>query len=214
MRSFETKIGPKQLCRDMLVLQAKNHIPQVNKILTLPGKEALCVKTFKKSFKKVNIVGIERDEEIFNYITDKHGINCLNCDVREYVESCSIKSQHHDIVFLDYYSYLNDNIIKDLKVFISNDNICHKDKPFILGITLMKAMRGNKNATLDFIKNNLYNIERKEIINSLENVKKSLISFISNTRPDLYSIEMLWELEYQANIGSTPMYFLLLKITK
>lgn len=213
-RSFEIEYGDKQRCRDELINQSKKHNINVKKILTLPGEQALCVKTFKKSYPKANIIGIERDEQIHRVITEEKGIDCLNCDIREYIHSQTIKSQHHDIVFLDYYSYLNLSVVRDLQAFIKNDNICHKGKEFILGITLSRNMRVKKDDSIDFMRENLYNGRRRLIDNNLDDVCNSVWSFLSSQRNNLEHLSLEYKHKYSAQKGSCEMYFMIFRIIK
>jgi hypothetical protein len=205
-KSFEIKKGPKQSCRELLCHHASNLPTTPKRIFTLPGKEILCVKTFKKHFPKAQITGIERDPAIFEIICDK-GVSCLNANIRQYVYSNNIPTNHFDVVFLDYYSYLNEDVIQDIKAFLANRNIIHKGKPFVLGITLLKAIRGQVEEANQFMRNNIYNGHKQEVANTVQYVGDSLKNFISSEFLGLKSIKLVEAHDYKAIKTSSPMYF-------
>jgi hypothetical protein len=209
LRSFETEIGKKQACRDALCLIARSYLGDPKKILTLPGRELLCVKTFKKHFPSSNILGIERNTDDFEIICSK-GVNCTNATVREYVSNQTLPTQHLDLVFLDYFSYLSPEIITDITSLLKNRNLLHKGKPFVLGLTLMKAMRGSKDETLDFMRDYIDNGSRIEITNTLSFVESALTAFLSCEFPSAKEITLEHSSEYMTECS---MYFLCFKVT-
>lgn len=205
MKSYEASES-KQQCRDKLV----EYTGQARKVVTLPSRTALCIKTFKKAWPKANYIGIERDKDSWQEIIDQ-GIDCYNTDVRQYFHSQTLPSQHTDLIFLDYYSYLNSNILGDLKAVVENNNLTHPGKSFVVGLTLMKAMRGDKVNTIDFMREYIYNGHRQDIDNTLDNVESALSTFLGSEFPNAKSIQCLDAIEYMTG---TPMYFLVFKIRK
>ena len=206
MKSYEIS-NDKQACRDLLVTLTNEHTSP-NKIITLPSKTALCVKTFKQAWPTANYIGIERDKDAFQEIC-KQGINCYLSDIREYIHSQTLKTQHVDMFFMDYYSYLNSNVIGDIKALLSNQNLVHKGKPLIIGLTLMKAMRGDKENTIDFMREYIDNGRRINIENNLSNIELALSTFLSNEFPSATETTMLESIEYKTGVN---MYFLVFKI--
>ena len=208
-RSFEVETGPKQECREILCELTKNYIGTPKKIFTLPGREILCVKTFRRDFPNANIVAVERIAEDFEAICEK-GVNCVLGDVRSFVESQTLLTQHIDIAFLDYFSYLNKEIIADLATFLKNRNIVHRGKPLVFGLTLMKAMRGSKEETLEFMKDYIDHGHRAAVTNTLESVESSLMAFLSDTFPSAAEIVAEHSKEY---VTECSMYFFCFRIT-
>jgi hypothetical protein len=211
-KSFEIATGPKQECRDILVDQATTHLPGVKNIFTLPGREALCVQTFKRHYPQALIQGVERDEATFEIICSK-GILCHNSDVNEFAKSKTLPTNHFDIVFLDYYSFFSKTILRDLKAFLGNKNIVHEGKPFILGLTLMKSVRRDYDDVLDFMKENIYLGDKSDVEPDLITTGSAVKNYLSDEFEDLKSIRLVQQLEYQAQAGSTPMYFFCFSIT-
>lgn len=207
-KAFETSQGEKQNCRDLLCLRSDEYIgyENVKKIFTLPSREALCYKTFKSHYKRPKIVCVERDEEICSYLWDEKNIDCINSSIQEYANEKVSPEQHHDVVFLDYYSFLSENIKRDIRAFIANRNILHKEKKMILGLTLQKGMRKGKEATLESMRDYLYKGHRREMLNTLELTEEFLHNYLACDF-DLEEVATLESREYQAAEGSTPMYF-------
>lgn len=204
-KSFETKKGPKQLCRNKLCDSVKSP----STIITLPSKEMLCVKTFKKRFPKATIIGIESDKAIFNTIIEK-GQQCYHTDIRGYLEHQVKPTNHVDLFFFDYYSFLNDNVIKDLQLFIDNDNIFHENKTSILGVTLLKAIRSGEG---EEILNRHKGIKKVTRSNDLTSVVRTIVLDLAIKLPRVSSIDSMYELEYK-NPEGTTMYFFILKVVK
>jgi hypothetical protein len=214
MKSFETSQGPKQQVRDSIVSLAKDHIPHVHKILTLPGREALCVKTFQKHFPNSSIRGIERNKEDWQKIVDK-GIDCIQGTVQDYASQVTSPTLHHDIVFLDYFSFFNKDVLTGIEDVVWNPYILHADKPTILGITLAKAIRHEKDEMLDFIRENIHLEYKEEPINNLDMVGRALLSRVTTKGRKTFShVETLNALEYSADKGSSLMYFFCFKLVK
>lgn len=207
-KSFEIQKGPKQQIRDLLVKHTNN--PQT--ILTLPGRKMLCVKTFKKAWPKTTIMGIERSTEDWKEISKQ--MFCYNCDIRSYIELQKIKVSHLDLVFLDYFSFLNSSVEDDIKALLRNEYILHPGKQTILGITLMKSMRGESNQTLNKMKS-IFDGENRDRSNCLLDVGRYLSHFmIDNTIDYPVSFELLENIEYKADKNSSNMYFFCFKIVK
>lgn len=215
-KAFETIYGDKQRCRELICELADQEIgySQVKKIFTLPSKEALCYEVFKRHYKRPRIVCIERDPEICEYLWDEKNIDCTNTTVRDYSQEKVSPEQHHDIIFLDYYSFLSKDILEDIKCFLENDNILHKNKKSIIAITLMKGMRVNKNNTISVMREFIYQGERKEITNNVENVTNAIKNYISCLSIDCKEVKLLESLEYKAGENSSPMYFLVFSVEK
>jgi len=208
-KSFETQKGPKQHVRDLLVKHTQN--PQT--ILTLPGRKMLCVDTFKKSWPKATVLGIERLKEDWEEISQK--MLCYNCDIRSYIELQKIKVNHLDLIFLDYFSFLNSSVEDDIKALLRNENLLHPNKSSILGITLMKSMRGESEETLNKMKTTIFDGKHKNRENSLEEVGQYLTHFMIDSTIDFpISFELLENIEYKADKNSSSMYFFCFKITK
>ena len=212
MKSFETDQGSKQKVRDSLVAQAKEHLPHVHKILTLPGREALCVKTFRKHFPAATLRGVERNKEDWKKITSQ-GIDCIHGTVQDYSSQVTTPTLHHDVVFLDYFSFLNEDVLSGIESIVWNPYILHKNKQCILGITLMKAIRQEKDEMLELIRNNIHLEVKEEPVNNLDMVGRALLSKImTKNRKTLTSVELLDSLEYSAGEGSSTMYFFCFKV--
>jgi hypothetical protein len=211
-KAFETMTGDKQEIREMICYHAKQEIPNVRKIFTLPSREALCYHTFKKKFPVANIECIERKEDIVDELHDK-GIECKWTDIKTYA-TLGIKEMHHDVVFLDYYSFLRENILDEIKTFVGNDNIIHSDKPCILGITLSKGMRRDKDLTLDLLSEFRWKGHRTGTENNIEQVTEGIHGFLDISF-NLTELEVLYTKQYEADDDkSATMYFILLKIVK
>jgi len=210
-KAFETNQGPKQECRDLIVKHSKQLNPKT--IFTLPAKQGLCVKTFKKHLKPSTIIGVERDEKDFKIIQDTLNMQCYKSDIRQYVYSQTLKTNHHDVVFLDYFSFLNMNVIGDINAFINNDNILHPKKQFILAITLAKSMRGQTEDMLNYMSKVIVDGNQRNADNSLEDVEEALLSVLIDSHSNL-GIECLVKKEYKAQQQSMPMYFLMFLLTK
>jgi hypothetical protein len=214
MKAFETSTGSKQAIRYSICNQAELTLGKDNikKIFTLPSREALCYYVFKERFPKASIACIEREKEIVEHLHSKD-IECLHTDIKNYSKERTVLERHHDIVFLDYYSFLSTNILSEIKAFISNDNIIHKGKPSLVGITLMKGMRKGKEDTLDLLSDYRWEGYRTGTENNIGDVTEGILGFL-DLELDIHNIEVLESIEYKAQEQSTPMYFILLKITK
>lgn len=208
MKSFAKASGPKQKCREILCKEAKKQLGEEPKaILTLPYKEILCVNTFRKHFPNVNIIGIEREKDIYHEINDK-GVYCYNCDVREFAYKSTLLAPHFDIMFLDYYSYLNENVLKDLVSILKNRNIIHKNKSVILGLTLSKGMRDGGEAK-EILRDFVWEGHKKGVANNLDEIGSAVLTYLEHFVPDLVGSQVLQDLEYKADPKrqSATMYF-------
>lgn len=205
-KSFETSVGEKQRCRDLLCSRSKEVLgTSIKKILTLPSREALCYHTFNKAFKRAKIVCIERDLDICEDLW-KQDIDCINTTIQDYAQEKTRVEQHHDVLFLDYYSFMSKSILEDLKALIKNRNILHKGKRAVIGITLMKGMRQNKDETLKIMQNYIYKGERLVMSNTVDSVGEALCNFLG-CEFELDEVTDLDRIEYRAQDNSTPMYF-------
>lgn len=211
MKAFETTIGPKQQVRNLLCSHAAK-LPTVRKIFTLPSREALCYYTFKQKFPTAAITCIENQKDIVKILHEKD-IECQHTDIKTYANNVVNLERHHDVVFLDYYSFLSAGILEEIKAFIGNDNIIHQGKPTILGITLMKGMRQNKQDTLDLLSKYRWKGYRTGTENTLKAVSEGVCGFL-DIEFEFTDIKLLESVEYSASKGSTPMYFLLFKLLK
>jgi hypothetical protein len=210
-KAFETRQGPKEWCRNRICTLAKEHLPKVSKIFTLPSKEALCYTTFKKSFPKASVVCIERDRDICKQLWLKD-IDATHTTISEYAEERKRSEKHHDVCFLDYYSFLSEKVIKEIDVFTSNDNILHPEEESIIAITLMKGMRVGKTKTMKFVADHTYKSNIYEVDNNLETTGNALHVFLATK---FNNVDLLEKLEYSAEEGkSTKMYFYVFKIRK
>lgn len=212
-KSYEIRKGPKQLCRDLICKHAKDKSITPKKIITLPGENLLCVKTFKKQFPKASILGIERDERAFKIICSK-GVNCVNSDISTYVNSNTLPTAHADIVFLDYYSPLSQSVASDIKTLLNNDNLIHRGKDLILGVTLSKVPRGVKKYATDFVESYLWNDGTPDLKLDLKTVGEAIGGFISIEANGIKGGEILEMQEYRAERNSAPMYFYCFLIRK
>lgn len=211
IKSFETQIGPKQLVRNLLV----KHTESPFTILTLPGRKMLCHKTFKKAWPKSTVIGIERLRSDWEEISKQ--MLCYHCDVRSYIEMQKFQCSHLDLVFLDYFSFLNSSVEDDIRSLLRNENILHTGKSTVLGITLMKAIRGDSMETLGKMKSTIFDGKFIKRENNVEEVSRYLAHFMIDVTIDFpISFELLEKFEYRADEegGSTPMYFFLFKIQK
>ena len=214
MKSFETTLGPKQGIRESLVQVALAHIVQVKKIFTLPGKECLCVNTFKQTFPQANIRAVERVKEDWESIIENN-VDCTLGTVQDYANQITRPTMHHDIIFLDYFSFLNKDVLTGIKSMIQNSFILHRGKKAILGITLMKAIRQEKDDMLDFINENVYLSKGVVPENTLAMVGHALHCWINRENQTyLQKVELLDSKEYRASETSTPMYFYTFLIEK
>lgn len=209
-KSFEKTVGEKQSCREVLCEIAKTRIPSVKCIFTLPSKEALCYKTFLRHFPKSTIVGVEKDTKIYEDLMQNPDFtfNVENVSVKEYAEKAT-RGRHFDVVFLDYFSYLNEDIKNDIKLFVGNDNIVHPGTPFVLGITLLKSSRGGD--FVDIVKDLLWKTSAPK--NDLDTVRRALHGYIA-TELSPESIELVEAREYKAAAKSSAMYFFVFIINK
>jgi hypothetical protein len=214
MKPFETTQGPKQEVRNLICNHAELHLGtnNIKKIFTLPSKEALCYYNFKERFPKASIKCIEYKEEIVKILHNKD-IECQHINIKDYAKNIINLERHHDIIFLDYYSFLSKNILDEISAFITNDNIIHPNKTSIIGITLMKAMRQDKNETLELLSDYRYKGDRKGTKNEVAQIAEGLENFL-DVNFNLSNIEELEAIEYKADKKSTSMYFILLKVTK
>lgn len=204
-KSFElSKV--KQLCRDKLLELTHKHIPEAKTIVTLPSRLGLCIKTFKSVYKKANYIAIERDPEIFQDICSQ-GVYCVNSDIREYIHSQTLPASHVDMFFMDYYSFLNEGVVGDIQAFIKNNNILHAGKTTIIGLTLSKGMRVDKERSIDFI--NDYLPDDVEGANQLDLIGKALVAMIACHEREVSMCELLYQKEYRTG---QQMYFLVFKI--
>jgi hypothetical protein len=129
-------------------------------------------------------------------------------------DNLSSIEMHHDVVFLDYYSFLRENILDEIKTFVGNDNIIHSDKPCILGITLSKGMRRDKDLTLDLLSEFRWKGHRTGTENNIEQVTEGIHGFLDISF-NLTELEVLYTKQYEADDDkSATMYFILLKIVK
>jgi len=206
-KSFEIKTGEKQKCRDLICEHAKLKNLNVKTILTLPGRKALCVETFRKQFKKPTIIGLERDSKDFAIIQETQQFQCFNADIRQWSHAQTLKTNHLDIVFLDYFSFLSTSVLGDITDLLTNDNILHPNKPTLLAITLAKSMRGYTDDMLKFMSSILVDGNRRSAENTLEDVATAVASHILDSIPTI-GIETLVEKEYKAADKSASMYFL------
>ena len=209
MKSYEISTD-KQDCRDKLVEITNQYIKVPKKVISLPSKTAMCIKTFRKHWPDTGYIGIEREEEDWKEICEQ-GIDCYHSDIRQYIHAQTIPVQHCDLFFMDYYSYLSTEILGDIKALLNNRNLVHEGKTLILGLTLAKAMRGNKENTLDFMRDYIDDGHRIEITNSLENVEMALVNYLGCEFPEINSISLEYSVEYLTGV---PMYFLVFKIVK
>lgn len=208
-KSFETNQGDKQLVRELLI----KHAEDPKTILTLPGRKMLCAKAFKKEWPKANAIAVERNPEDWESISQS--LLCYNCDLKTYLRSQTIKVSHLDLAFLDYFSFLNASVEEDIQLLLKNENLLHPNKSTILGITLMKAMRGEAEDTLEKMKKTIFDGNYKDRQNSLEEVGTYLTHFMIDTTIDIsISFRLLESLEYKADSGSASMYFFCFKVTK
>lgn len=207
IKSFEITQGPKQAIRDFLTEEAAK-LPTCHKIFTLPGKEALCVQTFRQKYPNATYRAVERIQKDWNIITSK-GIDCVLGTIQDYANQHTHPTLHHDVIFLDYFSHLNDDVLEGVKLIVGNPNIVHPGKQFLLGITLSKAMRHGKSSMLDFIKENVYLTPDESPANTLDMVGSALHNYIETSRVEsqFRSIQCLKEVEYQASETSSHMYF-------
>jgi hypothetical protein len=209
-KSFEINEGPKQNIRNLLV---KNSPITPNAILTLPGRKMLCVETFKKAWPNVTVIGIERSREDWETISQK--MLCYNCDVKTYIDRQQNGMSHLDLVFLDYFTYLNTSVEEDIASLLLSDNLLHKGKTTILGITLSKGIRSEADEMLLRMKKSAFNYDRRKITNNLTDVGDYLTNkMIDVTIQREMGIELTDSIEYKAGEGSSTMYFYCFKITK
>lgn len=214
-KSYETTKGAKQECRDVLCEIAKVNIEtKYPTIFTLPGEKAYCIRTFKKHFKRPNIVAIERERAICQKIQQK-GIFCQNLSIIEYAKTTNTLSNHFDIAFFDYYSHLSEEVLRDIKAFLKNKNIVHKNKPIILGLTLSKSVRKGipyfeKMTRSRIFKGRLKSAIPRNLKMTCKNVKIDISYYAKE-------VSVLHYYEYKAKEkedekGSAPMYFAVLRI--
>jgi len=213
IKPFETTEGPKQSCRDLICDVAGSELDQIKKVFTLPSREALCYHTFTKRYPKAKIACVEREQKICETLWDQ-GIDCTKTTVREYCNERKRPEQHHDIVFLDYYSFLSEDILNDVRAFLANDNILHPGKPFVLALTLAKGMRVHKDATLSALQTYVYDGERTGVQNDLDAVASALTGMIACDFLDFRDVRLAEAVEYRASSNSAQMYFVVFVITK
>lgn len=209
-KSFETTRGPKQQIRNLLV----KHTASPKTILTLPGRKMLCAKLFKRTWPKATIIGLEQNVPAWEVISSE--MFCYQCTLRSYVELQKITVSHLDLVFLDYFSYLNSSVEDDIKALLRNACLLHPGKETTLGITLMKAMRSESDETLEKMNTTIFDGEiHGKRANSLGEVGRYLTHFMIDATIDFpVAFELVESVEYEAGAGSTRMYFYCFKVRK
>jgi hypothetical protein len=214
-KAYETETGEKQKTRELICQYAMSELNKVGHAFTLPSRQALCIKTFKRYFPKIQVTGVELDKAICKVVQDK-GYICENSTVRQFAQEKLRPTKHFDIVFLDYFSYLSSNIFKDIDEFINNDNIMHKGKSTIFAITLSENQRCNenkRNETLALLANYKWESNRYGVSADLKDVTNGIVGFISDNSKVKECIELHCN-DYKATDKSKMMYFILLKIVK
>jgi hypothetical protein len=91
---------------------------------------------------------------------------------------------------------------------VSNPNIILPRKKTVLGITLQKGIRHDRDEMLEFIAQNVYLSRGERPVNNLEMVGCALQSWITKHNANyLENSERVEALEYRAEEGSAQMYF-------
>ena len=213
-KSYEIATGPKQKCRDILCDRAEEFLSTPPKrIFTLPGVEALCIKTFRARFPHLqNIVGIEDKPKECAKI-NAMGIDCDNQNVKDYVASKTAKGLPFDIVFLDFYRHMSAKMVEDIEAFISNKNIIEPGRPLVLGLTLSKPIRHDSEEANLLMRDNLYRGHRRDVQNTLDDVGASISNMIACMPVEPAEVRLMDAVEYQAQEGSGMMYFFCFVIT-
>jgi len=200
-RPFETISGPKHDCRLKLIEATKEIGVTVPRILTLPSKEHLCYSTFKEGFPTSNIVCLERDKEIAAALNNK-GITTECVDTTTYLESYQPWQQPFNTIFLDYYSFLTESVISDLKTIADKPNIVG-DNWSVLGLTLQKSIRHDKSRIEVILDKYLRTRQNETIECDIDSVASLVACEIFRD----YRVKIWHSVEYKATANSVPMWF-------
>jgi len=207
MTAYETTTGPKQDCRQDII-NAVTWEPR--KAFTLPGREALCVKAFQAQWPTMQIRAAEHVPSQWERLMEA-GVDCECIDSTRYLHHAdTVRSLHHDILNLDYVSFLHESIIEDLDIIARSTNITEKGKPTILAITLTKAIRLPSPVIAELLQESVSLLESDEQPNCLRHVGLVL----QNRFGYQWSVQPIVSREYKAGKMSTTMYFFLYKITR
>lgn len=207
MRSFNNVDGIKEEIRELICTSAIDNKISVKRICTLPAKEMLCVKTFKKHFPTASITGLEREKKDFKNICENAvpGLVMENMTIGQFADKSQLTT-HYDIVFLDYFGPLNNARLSEVTKFINNKNILHYKKDSIIALTFMKHSRQGRGEVFDLIEESFGLFSGLENSNTVENITGVVMSRLQSS-----SITYINSFEYTNN-GGVPMYFILLKL--
>lgn len=203
IKPFETTAGPKQLCRLKLVDAIRETVDRTPRILTLPSKEHLCYDAFKTAFPVSNIVCLELDREIAATL-NAQGITTENVDTTTYLKAYQPWQSPFDAIFLDYYSFLTESVIDDLRTVAAHSNVFGAGWS-VLGLTLQKAIRFDKSGIEGRIDQGLRTRQNEEIACDINTVA----GFIECEIFHNFRVKLWHKVEYRASAESASMWFMI-----
>lgn len=139
MKSFETNQGPKQEIREFLAQQVR-HLKTPH-VLTLPGREGLCVQTLRKANPRTIFRCVERNAADATKVEEAQGVLVERATLFESLSAVRIPTTHLDLAFFDYLGTMSYSTINDLRALLSNRCLVHGGKHLTLAITLLKSAR-------------------------------------------------------------------------
>jgi hypothetical protein len=157
---FDTTVGDKQRCRDVLVKAVRDLIPDPKRALMLPSKNAHDANLFLKNWPDLKITGIERDVGVFESLRANYSLfELIRGDVTGYVRRYAPTMRNHraeiaanrlhvpdspffDVAFIDYMGMVKRQDVFDICEIVSAMGAAK----MILGLTFVKNTRGHKQA--------------------------------------------------------------------
>lgn len=155
-KAHEAITGPKEEIRQLLVSETKKlYVNQPIQILTMPGEKHLCVDRFKQNFPNSRITCIEKNKDICNSLQEI-GLHPIRKTMSEYLESVSTNEGPFQLIYLDYFSYMNSSVTNDLHILangngLSNGILPEKGQKAIVGITLSQSQRSGLDKASELI---------------------------------------------------------------
>jgi hypothetical protein len=206
---------PKQACRDKIVEVANQQLPRVQQVFTLPSEEALCAKTFRSTWPMCAMVGVERQKGIFERMDRSSGIVMRRCTLREYIASQTLPEHHCDVAFFDLVGPASLPNLGDIVDFVANDLVVHRKNPMVMAVTFNSTFRHDRDANrvLDAITTDVWHETGELIGYTIETVTALLCQKIRE-RTRVRRLSVVHHESYQAQDGSTPMFFIILLVEK
>jgi hypothetical protein len=202
VRSFEKQSKPKEDIR-MSFIEHSQSAPEL--ILTLPGPHKLDALLFHEHFPQTPIIGLENHKASFEQlIRNPYPVMPYFMSIHDYAQS-KHPTLHHSIVFLDYLGWFDTEKLNDIVALISNENLIHKNKQTLLGLTFSKANRDGKKAAIEAVQGVWKDHETED---SLDCIEAKIASTLVDVRPNLIGLDC----KSYINNGGMPMYFILYRL--